>query len=316
MEIYKLIDSETLMRKGFTSELMLSPEPPKRWKIPKRNGGYRTIYHPSSKIKLIQYWLINNVFSHLPIHDAAYAFVRNRSIKDNALRHAESRHKYYVKIDLKNFFPSISYNDFEYAFKAYRDRINYPTEFDNELLQLIKTTCFITDESLPIGFPSSPIIANFVAREFDEKFTYKLNSIDQLNAIYTRYADDIIVSTNMKKASKLILDAFNKTLNDINQSFKINDEKIHICSASGGSIIVTGLKVCHDFHITLHKKSKDKIRLLLSLLAKGKLKKEDYNILSGHIAYSKNVDSHFYTKLSRKYFKELKELENTHNKTK
>lgn len=47
-----------------------------------------------------------------------------------------------------------------------------------------------------------------MARELDEKLTQKLNAIDKLNATYTRYADDIIVSTNMKGASKLILDCF------------------------------------------------------------------------------------------------------------
>lgn len=314
MEIYDLIDAETLMRKGFTSEVMRAPELPKKWHIPKKNGGIRTIYHPSSKVKLIQYWLINNVFSNLPIHNAAYAFVKERSIKSNALQHANAKNKYYVKVDLKNFFPSINYSNFEYAFNSYRDRIEFPAIYDKELLQLIKTICFISDSSLPIGFPTSPIIANFVAREFDEKLTLKLNSIDRLNAVYTRYADDIIISTNLKGASNKILNAIKSTIRKIEPSFKINNEKIHICSASGGSIIATGLKICHDFHVTMHRSMKDKIRLYLSLMSKGKLKKEDYNILSGYIAYAKSIDPHFYTKLNRIYFQEMRSLENSHNR--
>ncbi|MGQ6241312.1 reverse transcriptase domain-containing protein, partial [Serratia sp. IR-2025] len=237
-----MIDSETLMRKGFTSEVMRSPELPKKWHIPKRNGGVRTIYHPSSKVKLIQYWLISNIFSNLPIHNSAYAFVNGRSIKSNALLHATAKNKYYVKVDLKDFFPSIKYSNFEYAFKLYRDRIEFSDVYDAELLQLIKSICFISDESLPIGFPTSPIIANFVAREFDEKLTLKLNSIDRLNAVYTRYADDIIISTNLKGASVKILNAIKSTIKRIEPNFKINNDKIHICSASGGSIIATGLK--------------------------------------------------------------------------
>ncbi|TBM18442.1 RNA-directed DNA polymerase [Hafnia paralvei] len=315
MEIYNIIDVETLMRKGFTGEVMRSPEPPKKWDIPKKNGGVRTIYHPSSKMKLIQYWLINRVLTNLPVHDAAYAFIKDRSIKHNALRHATTKNKYYVKIDLKDFFPSIKYNDFEHAFKTYRDRIDFPNNLDTEVLFLIKGACFIPDLSLPIGFPTSPIIANFVAREFDEKLTVKLNSIDRLNATYTRYADDIIISTGKKGCSKQIINAVKSTLKDIKPNFKINLKKVKICSASGGSIIVTGLKVCNDFHITLHKKTKDKVRLLLSLLAKDKLKIEDYNKLSGYIAYTKSIDPHFYTKLNRRYFKEIKMLENHHNKS-
>lgn len=314
MRIYSLIDSQTLMTKGFASEVMRSPEPPKKWDIAKKKGGMRTIYHPSSKVKLIQYWLMNNVFSKLPMHNAAYAFVKNRSIKSNALLHAESKNKYYVKIDLKDFFPSIKFTDFEYAFTRYRDRIEFTTEYDKELLQLIKTICFISDGTLPIGFPTSPLIANFVARELDEKLTQKLNAIDKLNATYTRYADDIIVSTNIKGASKLILDCFKRTMKEIGPDFKINIKKFKICSASGGSIVVTGLKVCHDFHITLHRSMKDKIRLHLSLLSKGILKDEDHNKLSGYIAYAKDIDPHFYTKLNRKYFQEIKWIQNLHNK--
>ncbi|EKM5664820.1 RNA-directed DNA polymerase [Salmonella enterica] len=287
MEIYNLIDAETLMRKGFTSEVMRSPELPKKWYIPKRNGGIRTIYHPSSKVKLIQYWLINNVFSNLPIHNASYAFVKKRSIKSNALMHATAKNKYYVKVDLKDFFPSIKYSNFEHAFNTYRDLI---------------------------GFPTSPIIANFVAREFDEKLTLNLNSIDSLNAIYTRYADDIIISTNRRGKSAQILNAIKSSIRKVEPNFKINNDKIHICSASGGSIIATGLKICHDFHVTLHRSMKDKIRLYLSLLSKGRLKKEDYNKLSGYIAYAKSIDPHFYTKLNRKYFQEMRGLENSHNK--
>lgn len=314
MEIYNLIDTETLMRKGFTSEVMRSPELPKKWNIPKKNGGVRTIYHPSSKVKLIQYWLISHVFSNFPIHNSAYAFVKDRSIKSNALLHATANNKYYVKVDLKDFFPSIKYSNFEHAFNLYRDRIEFPTIYDQELLQLIKTICFISDSSLPIGFPTSPIIANFVAREFDEKLTLKLNSIDMLNAIYTRYADDIIISTNLKGASGKILNAIKNIIRKVEPNFKINNEKVRICSASGGSIIATGLKICHDFHVTLHKSMKDKIRLYLSLLSKGELRQEDYNKLSGYIAYAKNIDPHFYTKLNRKYFQEMRVLENLHNR--
>lgn len=313
MRIYNLIDSQILMTKGFTSEVMRSPEPPKKWDIAKKKGGVRTIYHPSSKVKLIQYWLINNIFSKFPTHSAAYAFVKDRSIKSNALLHAESKNKYYVKIDLKDFFPSIKFSNFEYAFTHYRERIEFTKEYDSELLKLIKIICFISDGTLPIGFPTSPMIANFVARELDEKLTKELNTIDRLNATYTRYADDIIISTNMKGASKLILNCFKKAMKKIEPDFKMNTNKIKVCSASGGSIVVTGLKVCHDFHVTLHRTMKDKIRLYLSLLSKDKLKDEDHNKLSGYIAYAKNTDPHFYTKLNRKYFKEIKLIQNRHN---
>ena len=40
----------------------------KHIKIPKRDGTLRTVYQPSKKLKIIQYWLIENVFKCFEIH--------------------------------------------------------------------------------------------------------------------------------------------------------------------------------------------------------------------------------------------------------
>jgi hypothetical protein len=54
---------------------------------------------------------------------------------------------------------------------------------------------------------------------------------------------------------------------------------------------------------------KDKIRLLISLYKKGVLSNGDISKLRGHLAYVKNVDSVFYTKLQNSNFKSIHELE-------
>lgn len=313
MSIYTQIDKEIMMSDGFTKSVIESSEPPKRWPIRKRNGGMRLIYHPSSKNKLLQFWLLTRFLNNLPQHSCSFAFIKGKSIKENALQHAKSKNKYFVKIDIKEFFPSIRFDDFERCFSKYRDLITFPSDSDLEILMLIKETCFLkSNESLPIGFPSSPTIANFIARELDEMITSELAKFEKHNPIYTRYADDLIISVSDQGLSKKIISLVKKCINKCETSFKINPDKTKICSTSGGSIIVTGLKICHDHHLTLHKKLKDAIRLKLSLYSKGTLNQEELNKLSGHIAYAKNIDEHFYTKLSRKFFKELRTLENLH----
>ncbi|PIF21761.1 retron St85 family RNA-directed DNA polymerase [Candidatus Pantoea floridensis] len=315
MSLYTLIDKEVMMRDGFTQSVIDSSEPPKKWSIPKKNGGYRSIHHPSSKNKLLQYWLLTKVFDKLPQHDASYAFVKNRSIKDNALRHAKEKNNYYVKLDIKDFFPSIEFSDFEKCFLRYRELISIPTTWDESLLFLIKETCFLKPQkNLPVGFPSSPAIANFVARELDELILGELASYEKYNPIYTRYADDLVISVAEKGLSKEIIKAVKKAIKNCTCNFSLNEQKIKICSASGGSIIATGLKICNDHHLTLHKKMKDSIRLKLSLYSKGKLNIDELNKLSGYIAFAKSIDEHFYTKLNRKFFKELSSLENVHLK--
>ena len=83
----------------------------KHLKIPKRDGTLRTVYQPSKKLKIIQYWLIENVFKHFKIHHAATAFQKDKSIKINAFIHKKGR--YFLKLDFKNFFPSIIFEDFK-----------------------------------------------------------------------------------------------------------------------------------------------------------------------------------------------------------
>lgn len=313
MSIYSQVDKDVMMRDGFTQSVIESGEQPRKWPIRKKNGGQRIIHHPTMKVKLIQYWLLTKFFLKLPQHPSSYAFVKNRSIKDNALRHAQSGNKYFVKVDLKDFFPSIKYSDFERCFNDYRDLIDFPIGNDAELLFMIKESCFLSvSEALPIGFPSSPAIANFVARELDELVISELAKFEKFNPVYTRYADDLIISVSGKNLSKLIIKMISKCTKNCQSNFKVNPDKTKVCSSSGGSMIATGLKICHDQHVTLHKKQKDSIRLKLSLFAKGKLKQEEYNKLSGFIAYAKSIDEQFYTKLNRKFFKQLRCLESLH----
>lgn len=81
----------------------------KKYFIPKRTGGYRVIHHPSRRLKALQRWLLANVIETLPVHAAAAAYRKNRSIFDNASIHANSR--YLLRMDLEEFFPSITQTD-------------------------------------------------------------------------------------------------------------------------------------------------------------------------------------------------------------
>jgi RNA-directed DNA polymerase len=43
----------------------------KTYLIAKNRGGSRRIDHPARELKLFQRWLVNNIFSRLPVHKAA-----------------------------------------------------------------------------------------------------------------------------------------------------------------------------------------------------------------------------------------------------
>lgn len=281
----------------------------KRFYLEKRDGTKRLILQPSKKLKTIQYWLIINLLEKLTIHDAAIAYRKKISILDNAILHRNN--KFFLKIDLKDFFPSIKYKDLIPRIREWHSKENPEWLLDKEAENLIRLACFYDGDILAVGYPSSPIISNIVMLEFDITLLKLINNKEKFgDVVYTRYADDLVFSTNKQGASKLLFKAISALISKTSSpNIKLNKLKTKIGSSSGGTASVTGLRICNEGHITIHRKQKDHIRLLLGLYSEGMLKnKEEYISLIGHLSYVKYIDSSFYTKLQSKYFKEIAQL--------
>lgn len=307
--IDKISQDLNIPKEMLNEALFFSRNLVKLLRITKKDGGERKVFQPSKKLKVIQYWLIKNVFSIMKVHKSAMAYKENISIKNNAVKH--SKNKYFLKLDFKDYFPSIMFEDFLPYLESWHEKAKPVWNLNKEAIWVIKDSCFYKEDRLPIGYPSSPIISNIVMYNFDVEVTSMLSDhIERFGRVeYTRYADDMVFSTNKKGACKEILKNATDLIENIKTpKLKINSKKINFVSSSGGSALVTGLRICHDGHITLHRNYKDKIRLLISLFSKERLKNEDISRLKGHIAYVKNVDSVFYTKLQHKYFKTLDKL--------
>lgn len=280
----------------------------KKFRLPKKTGGYRVISQPDGKTKAIQYWLVRNIFEKLPVHEVSMAYRKGISILDNADTH--KKNKYFLKVDLKDFFPSIKFADIDSIIKEWHKKEQPNWIYNKSAKQIIQKTCFDGSGQLPIGYPSSPSISNATMYSFDIKISTLLADKEDFgDVIYTRYADDIVISTNKRQICKKILSVVRSAVKDHNHpKIVINESKIHMGSSTSGSAIVTGLRICRNEHVTINRKQKDNIRLLLSLLSKKQLKHDDYEILRGHLAYIKHVAPHFYTKLQAKYFEEIESL--------
>src|SRR5262249_14930317 len=79
----------------------------KRFQVPKKGGGLRQISAPMPRLKRAQEWVLRNILDRVPVHDAAHGFRRGRSIVSNAAPHAGA--DVVVNLDLKDFFPTITY---------------------------------------------------------------------------------------------------------------------------------------------------------------------------------------------------------------
>jgi retron-type reverse transcriptase len=150
--------------------------------LPKHTGGHRQITAPASKLKSIQRWILQEILSHVPPSDGAHGFRSGRSIVTNAAPHV-GKHVL-VKIDIKDFFPSISAHRVLNTFL----KLGYTHQI---ALLLTRLTTFHNE--LPQGAPTSPVLANLVCLNLDRRLT---GLAKKLGFTYTRYADDMTFSSN------------------------------------------------------------------------------------------------------------------------
>lgn len=178
--------------------------------IPKKNGDVRILNIPALELKYIQRWILDNILSKLKVSEFATGFCNNRSIVDNARYHVNK--DCVINIDIKDFFPSIS---FERVFRVFA-YYGYTKEVSYFLAKL----CTYEDE-LPQGSPASPILSNIVNLKLDARLSALAKTY---NASYSRYADDITFSGNC--GIKKIISISQNILND--EGYEVNKSKTRI----------------------------------------------------------------------------------------
>ncbi len=193
--------------------------------IPKRNGRKRKIDSPRKPLKRVQRKILDRVLQQVPINSHAEGFVRRKSILTNAGRHVGR--KIVIKMDIRHFFPSISFSRVTGVFEA----LGYPY---NVADLLAKLTCH--EGYLPIGAPTSPAISNIICRKMDKRFS-RLGQKSGFN--YSRYADDIAISSNHPNLNGMI-PFFYQIIAE--EGFEVNQDKT-VVMRSGARQKITGVVV-------------------------------------------------------------------------
>ena len=166
--------------------------------VPKKGGGTRRLSAPHLSLARAQRWVFEAVVARLPVEASAHGFVPGRSIVTNAREH--SGRALVVNMDLAGFFPSIGWR----RVRAVFERVGYSpaiatilallcTEAPRRTVTLAGETLHVASgpRGLPQGACTSPGLSNQVARRLDRRL---LGLAAQLNATYTRYADDLTFS--------------------------------------------------------------------------------------------------------------------------
>jgi len=216
------------------------------FEIPKKSGGKRKISAPKSRMKNLQTWVLENILSQVTLGDSAHGFVAGRSIVTNALPHTGQ--DIVVNVDLKDFFPTISFQRVKGLFRTfgYSEQMSVIfalicTQAETEEVEMDGVTYYVQKGGryLPQGSPASPAISNLIAYKLDKRAE---GLCRKLGFTYTRYADDMSFSTteeNEKNINKLLY-----FLRGIirSEGFTIHPDKTHIMR-KGGQQKVTGIVV-------------------------------------------------------------------------
>lgn len=163
------------------------------YEIKKKSGGVRIINAPIPELKSLQKQLsllLNDCFDIINYDkkSLSHGFRNNHSILTNAEKHKNK--KYVFNIDLKDFFPSFNFGRVRGFF--IKDN-NY--KLNSKVATIIAQIACYNNE-LPQGSPCSPIISNIIGNIIDIKM---VNLAKKNKCTYSRYADDITFSTNIKK---------------------------------------------------------------------------------------------------------------------
>lgn len=267
----------------------------KRFSIPKKNGGYRIIFHPAPQLKMLQYAIDLNVIQRLPVSSIAMAYRKNLKSPLRNIAEAHSRYPYTVRIDFKDFFPSLNANDL-------LPIIQHHYSADEIELELISQILFWghSIKTLPIGAPSSPSISNVIMERYDN---YLINLKDSINkhGVVSRYADDVFFSSSKKGDCSLFFDHMIEYCDSCKSpKLKINHRKVLFLS-KGTKRVICGITIASQGWASIGRQRKIEIKKMLYHLKNGTLLSEDMPRLRGLMAFIKDVEPRYYNNLIIKY---------------
>ena len=309
MDFYGMFDAISKFNEKY-KDLIDTPDKStlyRHFKIPKRSGGLRQIDAPEAPLMtaLLDLKKILEEKFMFTYHTTAFAYVHGRSTIDAVKRHQRNGSRWVLKTDLSKFFPhttpeflfSMIYQTFplcEYIHEGYGYR---------EAFERAMSLCFLGG-GLPQGTPTSPMLTNQMMIPVD----YEINKLCHEftpHLCYTRYADDMDISSEYSFHWTDVVKQIGEVLKKFNAPFEFNKDKIHYGSTSGRNWML-GVMFNKDGNITVGHENKKTFKN--SLFAFGCAIKdghpwsvEDTQHLQGLASYYKMVEGDLIKEMIKKY---------------
>lgn len=240
-----------------------------------KSNGYRTIYciNSSDRLYTLQKRLQKLFFCNIFLPECVYGFRPNYSYIDFLIPHiSNNKNQHYLRLDIKDFFDSISTEYIKNFFKYYIDDNTKDDDAKFIIDSIIKITTL--NNKFVQGAVTSPSISNFAFRQIDIRIS---NYCKKLNICYSRYADDMLFSsTNKYIHSKHFIIAIKSIISDFN--FFLNYRKT---LKYDNTISLNGYVIGNDIHLSRNKMQY--INKLLFTLSKSNFKGFKSNSQKYHI---------------------------------
>jgi len=208
-------------------------------------------------------------------HTSAYAYVPGRCTIDALKCHQRNKSNWYCKLDFANFFGKTTP---EFVLRMLTDIFPFSEickrEDGRRELTKALDLCFLTGtdpqnpqaQGLPQGTPISPMLTNLMMISIDHALTKRFREYQKLDLqtqelvpqpmVYTRYADDLLITCRQGFSSDEAQQIVNEVLAYFHAPFAIKPEKTRYGSSSGSNWNL-GLMLNKDNQITIgHQKKK------------------------------------------------------------
>lgn len=268
----------------------------KTFYIPKKSHGFRRIDAPCGDLMkaLKELKFILECYETPLYHTAAFAYVKRRSTKDAVTRHQQNESQWFGKYDLSNFFGNTTFE-----FVCQQLRMVYPFnlimeryEWRHELVKALDLA--FLNGGLPQGTPLSPLLTNIIMIPIDHELSKRLHQFNKQRLVYTRYADDFLVSSVYDFNVKAVGNEINAVLAEFNAPYRLNAEKTRYGSRAGQNWNL-GLMLNKDNEITVGAKRKRELKAAITSYVLDRehgvrWSSNDLQVLQGNIAYCRMIE--------------------------
>lgn len=257
--------------------------------IPKKSGGLRHIDAPNDDLMAALRRLKNMFenFFHAPrdgtslqttyYHTCAFAYIKKRSTMDAVKRHQSNESKWFGKLDFSNFFGTTTL-DFTMRMlsKIFPFCEICRTEHGTEELRKAVELGFL-DGVLPQGTPLSPTLTNIIMVPIDYRLSNKLKDFENQKYVYTRYADDMLISSKYRFKIRKVESMVINTIREFGAPYHLNKEKTRYGSSAGSNWNL-GVMLNRDNEITIGWKEMKRFGAMLASYAMDKHNGVEWNI--------------------------------------